>query len=661
MTQMRTLLAACSVLLTLASPAQAEEGPDALALLADRKAICAKGPDLAECSLSTGRAVALVANAIAEAGQTRDRGAFVDLVRAYLRSDAPELRAAAAYALARLAPDATDTTILLALLRDPISAVRDGAWVAAGASSDPIARQVGARFPDRVEQNGYWPDGAPYAETALGLTLPEGMEYLWLSAPRRALGELQFLTATNTAALVAQITTATGQASLPVQDVSSRWPDAPGRLRDFQDGALFEGAQVVPVLASGAGVPTQYVVIYRDRLFGATGLTLILTDGRALQPVIEAPHEPPEAALAPLSDPDAFDAAILTQAGVRPDAPVEETDLYLMIRASGGAAAEDYLELFPDGAYAAEVQALIHAPRLVLDATRYPETGPVLAELANLPAGSQADLSVVGPEGEVAFAQMQAGSTGPISLDISGRVTLGTYLVRAEITVPDSDTPLVLVRDFSVELAMAELRTLKTEFVPGEAIEVEFLGMSGSDQDYVATTMVGAPLSSFLVYGYTGGLRQGRLTLAAPAEPGAYELRAFFREDETILRAALGFTVAGPAVVSPQPEDATTAPDTPAAADDSARATLALDGASYAPGATIFVTYSGMSGSESDYVSTALIGAANASYLQYAYTKGATEGTATLTAPVEPGSYEVRAFFREDETILRGSVPFTVK
>ena len=209
----------------------------------------------------------------------------------------------------------------------------------------------------------------------------------------------------------------------------------------------------------------------------------------------------------------------------------------------------------------------------------------------------------------------------------------------------------------SVELALAELRVDKTEFAPGEMIDVAFLGMSGSDQDYVATVAAGASLTSFLAYSYTGGLREGRLSLPAPTEAGNYELRAFFNEDETVLRASLAFTVTGNA-------DATTTTTTtplPVGPDDSARATLALDGASYAPGATISVTYGGMSGAANDYVSTAAAGAPNSSYLQYAYTNGATEGVATLTAPSEPGAYEVRAFYREDETILRGSIPFVVE
>ena len=83
MTPMRAALVG---LLCLSAPVQAEGEADPLAFLAERDAICAEGPDLPECSLAEGRAIALVANAIAEAGQTLDRGGFIDLVRPYLGS-----------------------------------------------------------------------------------------------------------------------------------------------------------------------------------------------------------------------------------------------------------------------------------------------------------------------------------------------------------------------------------------------------------------------------------------------------------------------------------------------------------------------------------------------------------------------------------------------
>jgi hypothetical protein len=122
-------------------------------------------------------------------------------------------------------------------------------------------------------------------------------------------------------------------------------------------------------------------------------------------------------------------------------------------------------------------------------------------------------------------------------------------------------------------------------------------------------------------------------------------------EDEAILRASTPFTVSGD--IAPVPIAGTPSPD--------ARATLTPDKASYAPGEVVTIAYSGMFGDPSDYVAISSAGSPNTSYLQYIYTAGNLAGTTTLSAPVEPGAYEVRAFFKEDEAILRASVAFTVR
>ena len=67
--------------------------------------------------------------------------------------------------------------------------------------------------------------------------------------------------------------------------------------------------------------------------------------------------------------------------------------------------------------------------------------------------------------------------------------------------------------------------------------------MFGDRLDYVATVAAGAPLTSFWEYKYTDGAQSGTASLLAPTAPGAYELRAFFKEDESILRGSVAFTV----------------------------------------------------------------------------------------------------------------------
>ncbi|MCB6179275.1 hypothetical protein LHP98_14215 [Rhodobacter sp. Har01] len=669
---MRAVLCGLAVAAGLAGAGPAQdldveaEAAAMLALVADEaRQVCADAPQSGACGLARGRAVAIVANAIAEAGQTRDRGAFIELVRAYLASEAPELRSAAAYALAKMAPDRTDTPRLVGLLRDRVSAVRDGAWAAAAASSDPQARLAADRFPERPGGASLSPDPAPFDPATLGLTLPEAAEYAWLSAAARKQGELQFLSDARPETLVAGFAAQAGQDALTLDAARTAWPEAAATLAGYSRAPLFASVQVVPVFGADAAdkPPELFALVYLDRLFGGTGFALVYPDGRNLLPKPAPPAAEIAteiaAALPPL-DPQAFDAALLAKAAVQPAAPAEETDLILAIRAAGGVGAQDYLDLFPDGAYAADARAMVAGPRLELEATRIAETAPVTARLVNLPAGTTGRLTVqdASTGGFIASAWVDDAAKGPVTIDIAGRAVPGVYQVRAEVQPPEAADPVVLWHDFSVELALATLRVDKTVFAPGETIQVHFSGLSGSDQDYVCTAAAGASNAHYLAYSYAGGAREGTLTLAAPSTPGAYELRAFFDEDETVLRASLPITVAGTPAVTPVPETPVPPAGGPA---DSARATLVLDQTTYAPGATITVTYSGMFGDASDYLCTTEAGSSNGRYLTYKYTEAARQGTLTLVAPAAPGAYEVRAFFREDEAILRGSVPFTVE
>ena len=68
-----------------------------------------------------------------------------------------------------------------------------------------------------------------------------------------------------------------------------------------------------------------------------------------------------------------------------------------------------------------------------------------------------------------------------------------------------------------------------------------------------------------------------------------------------------------------------------------------------------------MGGAQSDYVCVSPKGARYSQYVSYVYTKGAKEGRAELKAPDAPGAYEIRAFFNEDESVLRGVAPVEVK
>jgi hypothetical protein len=439
---------------------------------------------------------------------------------------------------------------------------------------------------------------------------------------------------------------------VPLADFFNSDPETAPLAFTYEDSTLFGEAQVARLPASG-GHPLRLLVVYQDRFFAETGFAVLFADP-------STPLEPVAAVTPPAPAPDAgSDAGLAGASGFKPEAPAEESDFFLSILAAHGYGAEDYLELYPDGAYAAEARAIVDGPRLILDTVSYADTDTISASFRNLPPDASANLTLLNPARDYAAEDSEYlpdATAGVALFDMAGRLAPGVYMIRAEVQFPDRTDVIVLQRDFSITAGLAELAIDKTEFAPGETITVRFSGMSGDGQDYISTAPAGAPNSTFLQYVYLNSAREGVAKLAAPAEAGSYELRAFFREDESVLRGSLPFTVAG-AAVTPAP---VTPPDPGATPDAEARATITLDRASYGPGAAITVTFAGMSGHSQDYVSTAPAGAANAIYLNYVYLGSAVDGVATLTAPTEPGAYEVRAFYREDETVLRGSAPFTV-
>jgi len=643
---------------------------DPATVIAEARAACAAAPDSIVCVNATARSEALMALVIAEAGNTRDRGAFIDLVRAVLADPSPEVRTSAAYALAKLGPDATDTPVLLALMRDPVSNVRAGGWAAAWMSGDAAARLVARRLPLRPDSTGYAPDdpARDFDPDALGFPLPERVEYLRLTSDRREASQLEFLTPaprTEVMAWAAQL----GQ-MVPLTDLLASDPATASLALGFLDAMAFGDPQVIRIAPDGDR-PLRLVLVYQDILFGQTCIAVVFGDKVSLVPPEPAEVTPPDPEQ-PL-DAAAFYEALLDQSGFKPDAPQDESDLFASIQMAYGYGAEDYLELYPEGAYASEARAIVAGPRLILDDVIYTDTDIIVASFQNLAPGASASLTLLNVFNDYATEDGQYlpdAVAGTARFDLAGRLGPGVYMIDATVRLGDDEVNLR--RDFSITVGLAELATDKTEFAPGEAIVVRFSGMSGDDQDYVSVALAGSGNASYATYAYTGGVRDGSVTVLAPMTPGSYELRAFFREDESVLRASLPITVGGATsvqdVVSPDEsvtEDVSVPPEgiVPTGGEPSpdARATLALDKSTYAPGEAILVTYSGMFGDPKDYVTTVAAGAPLTAYLNYVYTKGALDGTTTLVAPDTPGAYEVRAFFRESEDILRGSVAFEVR
>lgn len=671
-------LLSLALVLGAAGPLKAQDAAsplaDPVAEAARVEAVCLAEPEGRDCALSRARMTAVVAGLVADAGNTRDRGQYIDVVRAYLDHPSVEIRTAALYALAKLQPDATDTPVILEALFDPVSNVRAGAWAAAAASSDPAALAVIDRVPVRPPGGGYDPNPVPFDPAILGVPLPEGAEYLWLTARLRGEGQLQFLTDAAPQEVLAHFAPFASGPALPPGQAYAAYPDTAFLFGEFDLPAIYGDPQVL-VLPAAGDLPARMVVVYRDKVFGRTGISFVLEFRNPIgAPLVGATAlaEPEAEAIPDVPDEAARAAAWL---GVIPEAAEEETALFLAILDAGGFGADSYLELYPDGAYADRVRAILAGPQLILDDLSYSDTGTITVSFANLPARATASImlhQVAADHAIVDTAFLPDAAADMARIDLAGRHPPGVYLVRAEVFLPDAQDPIYLARDLSIVAVPPVLAIDLAEVAPGAALAVRYSGMPGAGNDYIAIAQAGSPPEAYVSYLYTEGQREGVAALIAPAKPGDYELRAFFRGETDAARVTVPFTVTGAPAAPPGPSTDTPQPQAealpkappdpqPGTTVSAGGVTLGLEAAVVAPGAPIRLTYSGMSGDTQDYIATAPAGSPPEAYLKYTYTNGARDGSATLVAPTKEGAYELRAIFAGDAKTVQAMLPFTVK
>jgi len=207
---------------------------------------------------------------------------------------------------------------------------------------------------------------------------------------------------------------------------------------------------------------------------------------------------------------------------------------------------------------------------------------------------------------------------------LSALTTAGDYEVRyvdGATTATVASAPLVVAgREITLELPV--------EVAAGTEFEVTWSAIDAPG-DYVTIVPAASPEGTYESYFDTVDGPTG--TLVAPMTEGDFEIRFVSGLDSatmaasTIVVTPLEITIEAPVLV--------------------------------AAGSDFEVTWTGPDG-PSDYLTIVTAGAAEAAYLDYAYT---TEGSPlTLTAPEEPGSYEIR--YRTDR--LGGvfaSIPITVE
>lgn len=296
----------------------------------------------------------------------------------------------------------------------------------------------------------------------------------------------------------------------------------------------------------------------------------------------------------------------------------------------------------------AEFRIALAAAHLTLERDSFKPGEEIKIAFAAM-AGTAGDVISIAPKGtdpgEYGRIYQPTGGSAEGSLTLKAPDEPGDYEVRAwfngerrmrariAFTVRGPDLPPEIDGAAGPALALAAASA-----VANEKIAVRFAGFPGDGGDYIYLAPAGSPETAYAVYADTGKESAGLIELKLPPEPGAYEVRA----------------IIGGKVAAATPLDIAAPPGASAA-------TLTLEKASFAPGETIVIAFAGMGGAESDYVCVSPKGARYSQYVSYVYTKGAKEGRAELKAPDAPGAYEIRAFFNEDESVLRGVAPFEVK
>lgn len=245
------------------------------------------------------------------------------------------------------------------------------------------------------------------------------------------------------------------------------------------------------------------------------------------------------------------------------------------------------------------------------------DTTATLDVPASVDAGGDVRLAWTGPGHARDFISIDAvgaderlygpyvyATTSPVSLRAPDQA--GTYTVRYHL----AQTYRVIGSASLVVGTVSATLVAPAQVAGGADVEVAWTGPDGM-LDYVSIDTLGAPDIEYGPYQYTAS--GSPLVLRAPEGPGAYQIR---------YHVGRSYAVIGSTALEVLPNTATVSG--PAAA---------------VGGGTFMVAWTGPD-NVGDYLTIVPAGAPNRDYLSYAYTR--TGAPATLEAPLEAGSYEIR-------------------
>ena len=624
-----------------------------------------------------------------------DKAAAREAVRPALAIDAPGVQTAAAYALARLVPEEKDTPLLLGLLNDPVPTLRRAAWGALNASPDPSVRDWVARAKGQLVGERFVDDVRPTDVATLGVALPPGSVPVWLEVPAWRFGAQVFTADGQPGDVITYFSNIAGRGSMPLEDAAAMFADDKGAaqaLERYRNAAWYQSPYVVVLddgVAGDTSKPRRLAVVWYDVQFGKAGFALQWLPSGAMPGSGQTPwsgYTPLPATLGVA----AAGEAVADESWVKPDAQPVDTEAFSMARSGDVRAAELYLELFPEGAYRAEAEALKAQPWVKPVDVDPVEPTSVRIAFANLPTDKPVRFDVVSDADIRSWAEQSRPQTAqpsnPVSAppgQSSGEVVWtadrmmkpGLYQIRVFYGEDKMDFDgLSLAKMLPAEEAqmLVSLRIVprtveftldKPVYNFGEAVRISYKGMPKANSDNAGSpffTIVpkGAPDKDWGRYIYTKDQLEGTIILEAPSTPGDYEVRALFQED-AIVRGVQSFTVdpARATAAVPTPTPVPTPAPTPEPEDMNVVITLTKP--VFAAGEAITGNVTGLSG-DRDWVAVVPAGSEDGATGQWVYTGGATEAAFTLPGQ-QPGAYEIRVRFHDQYRPVRRRLPIEVK
>ena len=252
-------------------------------------------------------------------------------------------------------------------------------------------------------------------------------------------------------------------------------------------------------------------------------------------------------------------------------------------------------------------------------------------------AGYQYDWISIAPPGSGDRAYVRWTYTGGLlsgsrSIPLAG--LNGTFVARVHF---NNDYPVVAESaPFTVAAVGTTVSADKASYAFGETITISYANMQGSRSDWVSVARQGTPADEFSWWEYTGPAFNGSFQLNTLPE-GTYVARAFFDDGYDVRAESTPFTVGAPGALP---------------------VTLTTDKTTYSGLEPVRVTYSGMSGGDTDWVGGYSVGSDNRYFRAWSYTNGGTDGL-VLIYGLRAGTWEMRAFF-DDDFVLQGRTAGTI-